>query len=152
MRWRPNKITEMFGIATACLLFAGCAPFKVNIGSYTEGRVVSKENGQPVAGASVMYKGHASTTVVTDSEGRFALDRETVTKWLPLLPIDYFGWQWHPLKVRADGFKDCTFEQSRETFAKPLLVELVPSKGQQGLTMRYSDPWRPYPGRWPISP
>ena len=130
--------------AATCLLFVGCAPFKVEIGSYTEGRVVSKESRQPVAGARVMYEGHPNTTVVTDSDGRFALDRETVTKWLPLLPIDYFGWTWHPLEVRADGFKAYWFEPRREASVKPVLIELAHSEGPRGPCI---DPWLLRPGR-----
>jgi hypothetical protein len=120
--------TSFVMVLPACLLAAGCAPFKVDIGRYTAGTVVSRETQKPVAGAQVMYKGHQSTAVVTDTEGRFALDQATVTKWLVLLPIDRFGWSWHPLKVQSDGYRSLTFEQTNTPPTRPVIIELIPSR------------------------
>ena len=118
---------SIYILATGCLLLTGCAPLKVEIGRHTEGSVVSQQTREPIAGAQVMYKGHTSTAVVTSSEGRFVLDRAIVTKWLPLLPVDYFGWRWHPLKMLASGFETRTFEPS-EPSPTPVIIELTRSK------------------------
>jgi hypothetical protein len=114
--------------AFACLMFTGCVPFKVQVGRHTEGIVHSKDTGAPVAGAQVMYKGHSSTAVMTGEDGKFVLERATVTKWLVPIPADYFGWQWHPLKVRADGYQTLTLEQSPKEPVDPIQIELSPKK------------------------
>jgi len=116
---------SIYVLLTACLLLGGCAPFKVEIGRHTEGRIVSREKHESIARAQVMYKGHVSTAVVTNAQGRFVLEAVTVTKWLPLLPVDYFGWRWHPLEIRADGFQTRTFEQAQEPSPTPVLIELT---------------------------
>jgi len=115
-------------VLAACLLVAGCVPFKVDIGRYTVGTVVSKKTQKPIAGAEVMYKGHQSTAVVTDAQGRFALDQATVTKWLVPFPVDHFGWRSHPLKVQADGYRALKFEQAKPEPARPVIIELIPSR------------------------
>ena len=115
-------------LAMACLLFVGCVPFKVEVGRHTDGTVVSKDTRMPIVGAQVMYKGHPGTVVVTGADGRFSLERATVTKWLIPIPSDHFGWQWHSLKVRADGYRTLAFHQTREEPKKPLLIELIRSR------------------------
>jgi hypothetical protein len=121
---RPFLVWLLF----AWLLVVGCFPFKVDVGRYTAGTVISKQTQKPIADAEVMYKGHPNTTVLTGTNGGFALDQATVTKWLIPLPIDRFGWQWHPLKVQADGYRALTFEQTNRGPSRPVIIELVPSR------------------------
>ena len=105
---KPIPILSM----SASLLLVGCVPFRVEIGRQTVGTVISRDTQKQIAGAHVMYKGHPSTAVITDTEGRFVLEQATVTKWLVPIPVDYFGWSWHPLKVYAEGYRTRTFEQA----------------------------------------
>jgi hypothetical protein len=115
-------------LSLVCILFVGCVPFKVQIGRHTDGTVVSQGTRKPIAGAEVMYKGHSITKVLTGEDGRFVLEQATVTKWLVPIPADYFGWRWHPLRVRAAGYRAVTFEQPSQEPAAPLLIELPPSR------------------------
>jgi hypothetical protein len=113
-------------LALNCMLVTGCVPFKIQVGRPTQGTVISKESHAGISGAQVMYKGHPKTTVVTDADGRFVLEQATVTKWLVPIPADYFGWRWHPLRVRAQGYRDITFEQASQDPAPGVVIELTP--------------------------
>src|SRR6266404_6361494 len=118
--------TRLQSVALACCLsLTSCAPFKVEIGRPLDGAVVDSRTNEPIQGAEVMYKGHGHTKVTTDAEGEFHLDRQQVTKWLPLIPADYFGWRWHPVLIRASGYESQVYQPPREPESSPARIELV---------------------------
>jgi hypothetical protein len=115
-------------VVSAGLLLAGCVPFTVGVGRHTAGTVISQETRRPIVGAEIIYEGYPKTAVATGEDGRFVLEHATVTKWLVPVPADYFGWVWHPLTVRAEGYRTRTYAQTAQEPATPILIELVPSR------------------------
>lgn len=126
MNTSPRKIKDIIVISACCLSLTACAPFKVEIGRRFDGSVVDSRTAQPVPGAEVMYRGHAQTKVLADQNGKFHLDHQAVIKWLPLIPMDYFGWQWHPLLIRANGYKSAEYQPTREAERTPIRIDLTP--------------------------
>jgi hypothetical protein len=100
---------------------------KMQVGKHINGSVVDKITGAPVAGARVMYRHKSSTAVLTGTNGTFALERQFVTYWRPLLPVDYFGFYHYPLAVRAQGYKTAGYRPTAEPKPESVRIALEPS-------------------------
>src|SRR5437773_2505414 len=98
---RPPRIMLLI----SCLSLTGCIPVRMQVGKHIDGTVVDKKTGVPIAGAEVLYRHKASTAVLTDTNGAFAIERQVVRYWARLLPVDYFGFRHYRLAMRADGYK-----------------------------------------------
>ncbi len=108
-----------------CCLLTGCIPMRMAVGKRIDGVVVDVETRAPIAGAHVMYQRRSGTIVMTDSQGEFTLERQVVTFWHPLLPVDYFGLYHHPVLVCAPGYKSKIFRPRAQPEPESVRVELA---------------------------
>src|SRR5258708_23319879 len=86
-----------------CCRLTGCIPMRMAVGKRIDGVVVDVETHARIAGARVMYQRRSGTIVMTDSQGEFTLERQVVTFWHLLLPVDYFGLYQPPVFVSSPG-------------------------------------------------
>jgi hypothetical protein len=110
------------------LLLAGCIPVRMDVGHRIDGRIIDKTTDAPIAGAQVMYRRHPSTAVLTDGSGRFTLERQQLKLWLPMLPVDYFGYYSYPLSVRAEGYRSQTYHPAPRHEPESIEFKLLPSR------------------------
>jgi hypothetical protein len=96
----------------------------MQVGKHIDGTVVDKKTGAPIAGAEVLYRHKSNTAVLTDTNGAFAIERQVVTYWAPLLPVDYFGFYHYPLVIHAQGYKSGAYQPSPQTKAESVRIEL----------------------------
>jgi hypothetical protein len=111
-----------------CLFVAGCIPVRMDVGKHLDGSVLDKKTGVPVIGAHVMYRHHSGTAVLTDRNGAFTLERQKLKLWLPLLPIDYFGYYHFPLSVRAERYGPQIYRPTPQRQPQTVRIELSPSR------------------------
>jgi hypothetical protein len=100
----------------------------MEVGKHLDGSVVDKETGLPVEGARVMYQHHTGTAVLTDRNGAFALERQQVRLWLPLLPIDHFGYYHFRLSVSAEGYVRQSYHPTPRPQPESVRIELSTSR------------------------
>jgi len=111
-------------LTISCCSLTGCIPVRMQVGKHIDGRVVDKRTGAPIAGAEVLYRHKSSTAVLTDRNGAFAIERQAVTCWVPLLPVDYFGFYHYPLAIRAQGYKSEAYQPSPGPTPESTRIEL----------------------------
>ena len=100
----------------------------MQVGKHIDGIVVGKGTAIPIVGAQVMYRHQSGTAVLTDAHGVFALERQSVKVWRPLLPVDYFGLYGYPLAVRAQGYAPGSYQPTAQREPQSVRIELSPSR------------------------
>ncbi|HZR20713.1 MAG TPA: hypothetical protein VFE51_25760 [Verrucomicrobiae bacterium] len=111
-------------LTISCCSLTGCIPVRMQVGKHIDGTVVDKRTGAPIVGAEVLYRHKSSTAVLTDTNGAFAIDRQVVTYWAPVLPVDYFGFYHYPLAIRAQGYKSKAYQPSPRPTPESARIEL----------------------------
>jgi hypothetical protein len=129
---RPRFTAIVSRTITICLavVATGCIPVRMTVGKHIDGHVFDRTNGHAIAGATVMYRRNPKTSVMTDMNGRFTLERTNVWFWAPLLPVDYFGYTHFPIVATAKGYRPETLhpEPGPSEIVRFELVPCEPAK------------------------
>jgi hypothetical protein len=99
---------------------------RMEIGKDIQGTIMNKLTLAPIEHAQVMWQDQPTTTVETDSNGAFELHRQQVKLWMPLLPVDTFGYYQYPMWIQAKGFKPQLYDPPPTLKPDPITIQLMP--------------------------